>query len=1021
MKVSGNIESTSVIVNRAVVETIFNVNANGATDVDFIHGSKVKITVQSNAALTFLNAIVGAKYTVTIVQGATKHNVSFPANVINAPDASQIPVNSSITYYFEYDGTNYYVLVGSEYIRRTDENLPLFKLLPTLYNWYAGTDARGIAPIGFHVPTNQDFITLITFLGGYSVAGGKLKTVGFTDWLSPNVGATDEVGFHLTGTGWRDLYSGYYWKGIYTYFLTLSSTDPDVLLLTTFDTYSTSSSIITPSQVFKVNGVPIRCVKDNNTPSVGDIVDASGNKYTEVVIGTQIWLTEDLRTTRYNNGDLIPNITNNATWNALTSGALCYYNNGTIPKFKHVVQTDAGDIMLVDEALSGNTEITVDNAAAYDDSVIYDQEGISVSFYNPLSPNPQFHIPKLYRVAVALLSAGIDPEESPYDQELLTGNWQYMGDVIQTVNDNTSKFVIFGADPFGQLRSMTGYTHGDTVSINDDNHVRWFNKNAIVGAIHDPANNTYIDVQVPYDWTEPQGGWVELCSTDRQRKFYADAVDIRTNAKNYPVGGDIVDLSTGNVLRLTQTGSPFTDNGTTTIIPDNKLFSVDCAFVKIGELGGNTVTTSPHDTNIPSDLNSIGYFVRSVGNDVLSYGYVDGQTSQFDSSDNLIAEVRFRILGTIGNGYNIANTIFMMYDDTYLALYVLYTPSTNTILLRSVCGSQSFNITSVDINDGDWHTLTMEFGLSSIKNQNIKIDNILLTEYIPGTFPPDGAIPQWSTLFSTLPKFVIGGQIDNGGGNIHGLVSQAKLYIGETLLVDIPYIADVNNYHYNDGIMGDYYAVNIYPCKYDYPHTDDIILLSTGKTLKQAITDGDFGGGGGHTIADSDEQFTQQPILKFVGGVTVSNGTNETIVDVPVDTALSDASPNPIANNAVFDALAVKTDRKAIVSATSWNGTSYSIPLSTETILRRTVNSGTTSLTFSLTFPVDAANISRLISVIIDNSSNTSAISTIVFTGGTWHWDVGVQPTGLASGAVATLEIYNENATEVKPNWTVRA
>jgi uncharacterized protein (TIGR02145 family) len=64
-----------------------------------------------------------------------------------------------------------------------------------LYNWNAVTDVDSIAPIGWHVPTNADFTTLITYLGGSAVAGGKLKETGTADWINPNTGATNSSGF----------------------------------------------------------------------------------------------------------------------------------------------------------------------------------------------------------------------------------------------------------------------------------------------------------------------------------------------------------------------------------------------------------------------------------------------------------------------------------------------------------------------------------------------------------------------------------------------------------------------------------------------------------------------------------------------------------------------------------------------------------------------------------------------------------------------------------------------------------
>ena len=76
-----------------------------------------------------------------------------------------------------------------------------------LYNWYAVNDPRGLAPTGWHVPTDAEWTTLSNTLGGDAVAGGKMKTTGTTIWSAPNTGATNESGFAGLPGGTRN-YSG---------------------------------------------------------------------------------------------------------------------------------------------------------------------------------------------------------------------------------------------------------------------------------------------------------------------------------------------------------------------------------------------------------------------------------------------------------------------------------------------------------------------------------------------------------------------------------------------------------------------------------------------------------------------------------------------------------------------------------------------------------------------------------------------------------------------------------------------
>ena len=66
---------------------------------------------------------------------------------------------------------------------------------------------------------------------------------------------------------------------------------------------------------------------DEKSFSTSQIKDADGNTYTTVTIGTQIWMVENLKTTKYNDGTAISNLTEDDAWANATSGGYCWYNN----------------------------------------------------------------------------------------------------------------------------------------------------------------------------------------------------------------------------------------------------------------------------------------------------------------------------------------------------------------------------------------------------------------------------------------------------------------------------------------------------------------------------------------------------------------------------------------------------------------------------------------------------------------------------------------------------------------------
>lgn len=85
---------------------------------------------------------------------------------------------------------------------------------------------------------------------------------------------------------------------------------------------------VTLSQLFLlILFVSISCSKDDINNNFGSVRDIDGNGYDTVKIGTQIWMVQNLKTTKFRDGTPIPNVTNNAAWAALSSSAYCNDKN----------------------------------------------------------------------------------------------------------------------------------------------------------------------------------------------------------------------------------------------------------------------------------------------------------------------------------------------------------------------------------------------------------------------------------------------------------------------------------------------------------------------------------------------------------------------------------------------------------------------------------------------------------------------------------------------------------------------
>lgn len=193
-----------------------------------------------------------------------------------------------------------------------------------LYNWYAANDTRNIANTGWHVPTKIEFDNLITAVGTSS--GYKLKEIGTSHWVTAN--GTNAYSFKAVGSGIRDSSQNGYIKQWAEYWtkstiIPVSQSVPaNQWVMVIQDTNPTAYTGI---NVPFYRGVSLRLVKD--TPGAGTYTGNDGKVYQTATIGGVTWLAENLRETQYRDHSVLPEVQTDLQWNALTSGAYCWYNN----------------------------------------------------------------------------------------------------------------------------------------------------------------------------------------------------------------------------------------------------------------------------------------------------------------------------------------------------------------------------------------------------------------------------------------------------------------------------------------------------------------------------------------------------------------------------------------------------------------------------------------------------------------------------------------------------------------------
>jgi len=188
-------------------------------------------------------------------------------------DPVVVPVNDTGSFNDSRDGKDYkWVKIGdqvwmSENLAYKPENGDYVvydnnETYADVYGYFYTWDmALVVAPIGWHLPTKEEWETLFASLGGADVAGGKMKSTDTQYWNSPNEGADNSSGFTALGCGYYDSY-GFQAQGNAAAWWSATDGYGENNSAAYFDEVYTLSTLASGGAISKTVHFPVRCIKD---------------------------------------------------------------------------------------------------------------------------------------------------------------------------------------------------------------------------------------------------------------------------------------------------------------------------------------------------------------------------------------------------------------------------------------------------------------------------------------------------------------------------------------------------------------------------------------------------------------------------------------------------------------------------------------------------------------------------------------------------------------------------------------
>ncbi len=200
--------------------------------------------------------------TVTDIDGNIYHTVTIGTQTWMVENLKVTKFRNGVAIPNITDGQQWRSATTSAYCNYNN-NLANVATYGRLYNWYAVNDSNKICPPGWHIPTYQEWATLMNFLGGENVAGDKLKEKGPAHWGISNTSATNENGFTALPAGTRSFEyatTDFSNQGGETFWWTSSVHNATIAWHSSINCLMPVISI--NCQLNKKNGFSLRCIKD---------------------------------------------------------------------------------------------------------------------------------------------------------------------------------------------------------------------------------------------------------------------------------------------------------------------------------------------------------------------------------------------------------------------------------------------------------------------------------------------------------------------------------------------------------------------------------------------------------------------------------------------------------------------------------------------------------------------------------------------------------------------------------------